>query len=79
MVLGIGGVKDEECNPWFVCAKDATKNIIYVSNGDEDEHLLSDYCEVTDVNWVGPKPTEPIKVGVKFRYRQPDTSMLPHL
>jgi tRNA-specific 2-thiouridylase len=72
--LGIGGVKDEECNPWFVCAKDATKNIIYVSNGDEDEHLLSNYCEVTDVNWVGPKPTEPIKVGVKFRYRQPDTS-----
>lgn len=74
--LGIGGVKDEACNPWFVCGKDVKKNIIYVSNGDEDAHLLSNYCEVTNVNWVGPKPTLPLKVGVKFRYRQADNPCL---
>jgi len=74
--LGIGGVKDEAANPWFVCGKDVKKNIIYVSNGDEDEHLLSNYCEVTNVNWVGPKPNLPLQVGVKFRYRQADNPCL---
>jgi tRNA-specific 2-thiouridylase len=51
--LGIGGVKDENDNPWFICKKDVQRNILYVSNGNEDEHLLSDKCVVTDLNWVG--------------------------
>lgn len=25
-----------------------------------------------EINWIGPKPTGSIHVGVKFRYRQPD-------
>jgi tRNA-specific 2-thiouridylase len=74
--LRIGGVKDEACNPWFVCAKDVKKNIVYVSNGDEDEHLLSDRCLVVDVNWIGPKPMGSLRVGVKFRYRQSDNPCL---
>lgn len=74
--LGIGGVKDEKDNPWFVCRKDVNKNILYVSNGDEDEHLLSDCVECTDVNWVGPKPDKPLEAEVKFRYRQCDNPCL---
>jgi tRNA-specific 2-thiouridylase len=70
--LGIGGVSGEPDNAWFICKKDVKKNILYVTNGNEDEHLNSDHCLVTDVNWIGPKPTSPIAVGVKFRYRQPD-------
>ncbi|MCQ2772299.1 MAG: tRNA 2-thiouridine(34) synthase MnmA [Bacilli bacterium] len=70
--LGIGGVKGEEGNPWFVTKKDVPNNILYVSNGNEDEHLNSDSCLITNVNWIGDKPNEPIHVGVKFRYRQQD-------
>ncbi|MCH3910162.1 MAG: tRNA 2-thiouridine(34) synthase MnmA [Bacilli bacterium] len=70
--LGIGGVSGEEDNAWFVCKKDVPNNILYVTNGNEDEHLLSDSCLVSDVNWIGDKPENEIKVGVKFRYRQPD-------
>jgi tRNA-specific 2-thiouridylase len=70
--LGIGGVKDENDNPWFICKKDVQRNILYVSNGNEDEHLLSDKCVVTDLNWVGPKPSKSLQIQVKFRYRQPD-------
>lgn len=70
--LGIGGVKGMDANAWFICRKDVEKNIIYVANGKEDEHLNSDKCVVTDMNWVGPRPTEPIEIFVKFRYRQPD-------
>lgn len=70
--LGIGGVKGEEGNPWFVCKKDVQNNILYVSNGNEDEALNSDSCLITNVNWVGEKPEGKIHVGVKFRYRQQD-------
>jgi len=70
--LGIGGVSGESDEAWFICKKDVTRNILYVAHGNEDEHLNSDRCEVTDVNWIGPKPEYPLQIGVKFRYRQPD-------
>ncbi len=70
--LGVGGVKGLGEEAWFVCKKDVEKNVLYVANGDEDEHLNSDSCLVTDINWIGPKPDNPLKVGVKFRYRQID-------
>ncbi len=70
--LGIGGVKGLGEEAWFVCKKDVKNNILYVTNGNEDDHLNSDSCLVTDVNFIGPHPSAPIKVGVKFRYRQAD-------
>lgn len=70
--LGIGGVKGEESGAWFIYKKDVQKNILYVANSHEDELLNSDCCVVKEINWIGPKPSEPIHVGVKFRYRQPD-------
>jgi len=70
--LGIGGVKGEGDGAWFIYKKDVKKNILYVANGAEGELLDSDSCLVNEVNWIGPKPLEPIHVGVKFRYRQPD-------
>ena len=70
--LGIGGVAGAPDSAWFVCKKDVEKNILYVANGNEDEHLNSDSSLITDINWIGEKPTEPLEVGVKFRYRQPD-------
>lgn len=70
--LGIGGVKGAGDSPWFVCRKDVEKNVLYVSNGNEDEHLNSDSCLITDINWIGKKPGSPLSAYVKFRYRQPD-------
>lgn len=70
--LGIGGVQGESDEAWFVCKKDVSKNLLYVAHGSSDEHLNSDSCLVNDINWIGPKPENPLSVGVKFRYRQPD-------
>ncbi len=72
--LGVGGIKGMGEEAWFVCKKDVSKNILYVTNGNEDEHLNSDSCIVTDINWIGEKPTGSLSVGVKFRYRQVDES-----
>jgi tRNA-specific 2-thiouridylase len=70
--LGIGGIKGEEAGAWFIYKKDVQKNILYVANSHEEDLLNSDSCLVKEINWIGPKPTEPLHVGVKFRYRQPD-------
>ena len=34
--------------------------------------MLSTSCRVDHVNWIGEKKEGKIRVGVKFRYRQPD-------
>ena len=70
--LGVGGISGEEGGAWFVYKKDVKKNILYVAKAGDEELLYSDSCYVDGINWVGPKPTGPIEVGVKFRYRQPD-------
>jgi len=70
--LGIGGVSGEEEGAFFICKKDVTKNILYVTKGDEDEALRSDSCLISDINWIGLRPNSPFHVSVKFRYRQPD-------
>ena len=71
--LGIGGIKGIDPISWFVVGKDVKKNILYVSQGDENEYLMSDRALIKMINWInGEKPKEAIHVGCKFRYRQPD-------
>lgn len=74
--LGIGGVSGLEAGAYFVYKKDVKNNILYVAHSSEDELLYSDTVYVDGVNWIGPKPEAPIRVGVKFRYRQPDQPCL---
>ncbi len=76
--LGIGGVKGEKDGAWFVCKKDPKKNVLYVANGDEDKHLLSDKCLLSSLNWLGEKGIASKNIMVKFRYRQPDNPATIH-
>lgn len=71
--LGIGGIHGIDPISWFVVSKNVQKNILYVAQGDENEYLNSDVAIIKMVNWtVKDRPTGPLKVGVKFRYRQKD-------
>ena len=71
--LGIGGIKGIDPKSWFVVAKDVKNNILYVSQGDDNEYLLSDRALISNINWINmPKPTNSMHVGCKFRYRQQD-------
>lgn len=71
--LGIGGIHGIDPISWFVVAKNVQKNVLYVAQGDENEYLNSDVAIIKMVNWtVKERPSGPIKVGVKFRYRQKD-------
>jgi tRNA-specific 2-thiouridylase len=70
--LGIGGISGEEDSAFFIYKKDVKNNVLYVAHAGDEELLYSDACYVDGINWVGPKPEGKIRVGVKFRYRQPD-------
>lgn len=70
--LGIGGISGEEDSAFFIYKKDVKNNVLYVAHAGDEELLYSDACSVDGINWVGPKPEGKIRVGVKFRYRQPD-------
>ncbi|MFV0396074.1 MAG: tRNA 2-thiouridine(34) synthase MnmA [Coprobacillaceae bacterium] len=67
--LGIGGPGDA----WFVVGKNYDNNILYISQGDQSEWLLSHGALIHDVNWIpSEKPKTEMICAAKFRYRQKD-------
>lgn len=70
--LNLGGVEGGNGNRWFVIDKDVAKNILYVSQG-EDDKLFSDALIAKEINWIPQIPKEKVfDAYAKFRYRQPD-------
>lgn len=70
--LGIGGQKDGSGDAYFVCEKDLEKNILYVTQGEQDI-LFSDGLISGKINWIPKKPdTNEFECFAKFRYRQPE-------
>jgi tRNA-specific 2-thiouridylase len=70
--LGLGG----EGEPWFVVAKDHTKNIVYVERGEFHPALYTDELVAEELNWIGGLPPRPLdttfECRAKVRYRQQD-------
>lgn len=70
--LGLGGVKNESQDAWFVVKKDLTTNTLYVDQGKEDA-LFSSGLITAGFNWIPATPTEQtFECFAKFRYRQAD-------
>lgn len=70
--LNIGGKKEGNGQRWFVIKKDLEKNILYVSQG-EDDLLFSNGLYASGMNWIPTIPEEKsFNCFAKFRYRQPD-------
>jgi len=67
--LDIGGYS----NKLFVVGKDLDKNILYVSEGEDNDYLKSTSCIIDNVNYISDK--RPIKCTAKFRYRQKDNDV----
>lgn len=75
--LGIGGLKDYKSGSWFVVGKNVSENILYVAQGEENDYLMADKCEVNDVSWIKDMPPkEGLECTAKFRYRQPDQQVI---
>lgn len=77
--LGIGGKHGESDSRWFVVDKDVTKNILYVSHGEQDI-LYKDTLETDSFNWITQMPEEDaFECMVRIRHRQPLQKAVCHL
>jgi len=71
--LGIGGTRDGNDEPWFVSAKDMTRNILVVVQGHNHPDLLRPSLEAADLTWInGKQPHCNWVYAAKTRYRQVD-------
>ena len=69
--LGIGGSKDGTNAPWFVIGKDLEKNVLYVGQGYENEHLYANSLKASDFYFTNTDELpESFKTKAQFRYRQ---------
>jgi tRNA-specific 2-thiouridylase len=70
--LGLGG----EGEAWFVVAKDAARNILYVERGVMSPALYADELWATELSWIAGTSPRPegatFDCTAKARYRQPE-------
>lgn len=70
--MGIGGVRGEKAEKFFVVGKDVKKNILYVGQ-EPNPYMLSYKCRLKQVNLImKEKPTGDLHINAKFRYRGKD-------
>ena len=71
--LGIGGNKKYPEAAWYVVDKDLNRNVLIVSQGNDNEELLSSELLTSVPAWINSTPLElPVRCTAKIRYRQAD-------
>ena len=71
--LGIGGINGAASTPWYVSAKDLSRNVLVVAQGNNHPSLFTNKLEFSQTYWVaGSAPTTPVALMAKTRYRQAD-------
>ncbi len=71
--LGIGGVRGAAEAPWYVIGKDMEKNILFVSQNQTDNAIMSNQLEAESLTWIsGEPPSGELRLSAKIRYRQAD-------
>lgn len=68
--LGIGGSADGNGERWFVLGKDVAKNLLIVSQG-EDDVLFKDGLVTEGFNFITPPPAQEFECEVRIKHRQP--------
>ncbi len=73
--LRIGGTRDGTDDPWFVAAKDLSRNALVTVQGHEHPLLYRREVDAIDMHWIsGEPPAFPARLGAKTRYRMPDAA-----
>lgn len=73
--LNIGGLSGGNGERWFVLKKDVKKNLLIVSQGEDDE-LFSQGLIAKEFNFIPEMPSKKtFDCYAKFRYRQPDQAV----
>lgn len=78
--LGIGGQKNAVEKPWYVAAKDLSKNQLIVVQGHDHPWLFANHVNIDNINWIsGPPLTSQITATAKVRYRHKDEPCKIHI
>jgi tRNA-uridine 2-sulfurtransferase len=70
--LKVGGRRGRGEAPWYVAAKDPSRNALIVVQGHDHPLLASRELTTGAVHWLVAPPTGLLRCGVKVRYRQED-------
>ena len=70
--LQIGGRRGHSEQPWYVAAKDGTRNVLVVVQGHDHPLLASSALTTGPMHWLAPPGGEPFRCTAKVRYRQAD-------
>ena len=71
--LGIGGIKDNSGEPWYVVGKNMDMNQLIVAQGKNHPALFRPTLTARDLHWIsGKAPTAPFSCHARIRYRQSD-------
>ena len=77
--LGIGGIQNRPEAPWYVVDKDLKRNVLLVSQGNENEDLFSNILIAQPATWINHEaPAMPFQCTAKIRYRQADQPCTVH-
>ncbi|MCU7920288.1 MAG: tRNA 2-thiouridine(34) synthase MnmA [Candidatus Thiodiazotropha sp. (ex Epidulcina cf. delphinae)] len=70
--LGIGGLRNADEAPWFVCAKDLQRNVLVAVQGHDHPWLMCSELTVEQLHWIaGYPPESPLRCVARIRHRQP--------
>jgi len=64
--INIGG-----SGPYYVVERDFGKNVLVVTNNENDRAIFKKNMSVEIKNWVAGEPESPLETNVKIRYRHP--------
>ena len=71
--FGVGGIRGQDQEAWYVLAKDLERNVLVVGQGHDHPLGLSDTLEAGTLDWCDNEPPEfPVQCKAKTRYRQED-------
>ena len=71
--FGVGGIRGQDQEAWYVLAKDLERNVLIVGQGHDHPLGLSDTLEAGTLDWCDNGPPEfPVQCKAKTRYRQED-------
>jgi tRNA-specific 2-thiouridylase len=71
--IGIGGLANKSEQPWYVVAKDLSRNVLIVGQGHDHPLMLSDGLVASQLHWVDADNIgDSFRCSAKSRYRQQD-------
>ena len=78
--LGVGGTRGAGTAPWFVAAKEPSRNALVVVQGRDDPRLYARVVALSAMHWIaGAPPGAGQRLTAKTRYRMADASCIVEL